>query len=106
VTWPDTKRLPLPGFNNSCLNCPPRPETMPLNSPLAIGFGEVIVTRDGEGIWDGDDEHVWLRRFENKAMKDPDHDYRVEIIGPLYECTYQRHDKGEWVLIERGDGFA
>ena len=104
--WPATKQSPISGFINPCLNCPPRPETMPLTCPLAIGFGTVTVSKDDEVLWSGDDEHVWLRRFENKALKDPDHDWRVKILGPIYECTYQRHDKGEWALIERGEGFA
>jgi|ERR1017187_5440969 hypothetical protein len=104
--WPATKQSPIEGFNNPCLNCSPRLEFMPLTTPLAIGFGSVLVSKDDETVWSGDNSHVWLRRFENKALKDPNHDWRVEIIGPLYECAYQRHGDGEWALISRGEGFA
>lgn len=77
-----------------------------MSTVLAVGFGEVRVTCDDDLVWAGDDEHVWLRRFENRAAQDPDHDWRVEFIGPLSESTYQRHGDREWVLVARGMGFA
>jgi hypothetical protein len=75
---------------------------MDIMAPLAIGFGQVYITKDNKMIWCGDDPHVLLRRFENKAIKDSDHDWRVTINGPLYDCVYQRDGLKEWVLIERG----
>lgn len=99
------KQKPIEGFRH-CLNCPPRFDLLPLSAPLAIEFGQVDVTKDNEVIWSGDDEKVLLRKFEHQARKDPDHDYRVNIIGPLYECEYQRHGDTEWALISRGERFA
>lgn len=66
----------------------------------------VNVTRDGEQVWSGDDEHVLVRRFERKAAQDPDHDWRIEYYGPLSDATYQRQGPKEWVLIKKGMGFA
>jgi hypothetical protein len=77
-----------------------------LSTPLDVGFGMVTVSRDGEWVWSGDDEHVWLRRFERRAAADPDHDWRVVFDSALHSETYQRQGAGEWVLVEQGRGFA
>jgi hypothetical protein len=99
------KLPPIPGFQH-CNICPPRTEAMPLDAPLAIGFGQVEVTKGDETVWQGDDAGVLLYRFEAEALRDPDHDWRVSIDGPLYSAVYQRHGRGYWVLVERGEGFA
>ena len=44
--------------------------------------------------------------LENEALKDPDHDWRVVLDGPLRGRTFQRHDVGKWVLVSENDGFA
>jgi len=105
---PDWWREPLAdrGFRSGCLNCGACPDALPLTTPLCVGFGFVSVTRDGESIWSGDDMGVWLRRFERRAASDPDHDWRVEFVGPMSETIYQRHGTAEWVLIAIGNGFA
>lgn len=86
--------------------CPPPPyKVLDLRTPLSVGFGFVCITKDGETVWRGDDERVWLRRFERMAKADPDHDWRCRFYGPLSEDTYQRTPEG-WVHIERKEGFA
>lgn len=92
--------------NKGCLNCGAHHSSLPLMVPLAVGFGMVAVTKDGECLWSGDDEHVRLRRFERRAAADPDHDWRVRFDAPLSDATYQRHGERHWVLIEKGMGFA
>ena len=77
-----------------------------MSTILAVGFGVVSVTKDDEVVWCGDDERVWIRRFERRAAADPDHDWRVHFLAPMGEQTYQRHGEREWVLIETGMGFA
>lgn len=94
------------GSGHGCLNCPGKPHALPMSTVLAVGFGMVTVTKGDEVVWVGDDEHRWLRRYERMAAADPDHDWRVEFIGPLSESTYQRQGEREWVLVERGMGFA
>jgi len=91
---------------NQLFVCAPKPRPLlPMTAPLAVGFGFVTVSRNGETVWQGDDEHVWIRRFENRAVKNPG-DWRVHFYGPLSESTYQRQGPKEWVLIETGKGFA
>lgn len=100
----------LPAYQGAhhkgCLHCGQLHDALPINSVLAVGFGVVQVTRDGVTVWSGDDEHVWLRRFENRAAQDPDHDWRVWFNAPLWDATYQRHGNQHWVLVEKGIGFA
>jgi hypothetical protein len=100
-----TKLPPVEGFQH-CNVCPPRTQEMPLDAPLAIGFGQVSVTKNDLTIWAGDDDEIRLVRFEQQAKGAPDNDWRVHIDGPLYSATYQRHGEGSWVLVERGEGFA
>jgi hypothetical protein len=76
---------------------------------LAVGFGDTIVTKDGQRIWH---EMQWpnrvrrLRSIERLARLDPDHDWQVYFYGPLSESRYQRHGHSEWLLINKGQGFA
>jgi hypothetical protein len=101
-TW---LKLPPVRDHPACLNCGPWPDDLPHTAVLAVGFGMVTVTRDGEHIWSGDDETVTLERFERKARRDANHDWRVEFMGPLNEREYQRQ-RGHWRLVRTGLGFA
>lgn len=83
-------KLPaLPGFQH-CNMCPPKPDLLPLDAPLSVGFGTVTVSKGDETLWDGDDFNTRLRQFEIAARKDPDNDWRVTFYAPLYEAEYQR----------------
>lgn len=93
------------GFRSGCLTCGPQPMTLPKDAILATGFGQVDITKNGKPIWSGDDVNKTLTEFDEQAEKDPDHDWRVAYHGPLSDDVYQRQG-GEWVLIERGRGFA
>lgn len=93
------------GFKSGCLNCGPQPVTLPLDAILAVGFGQVTVSKDGDLVWCGDDPTKELSQVEEKAKEDPDHDWRVCFYGPLSESEYQRQD-GNWVLVRKGMGFA
>ncbi len=105
-------KLPsIPGFNNSCFNCPPISPTLKLTRRIAVGFGFAGVTKDGEVVWSEPANAAWkdlprLRKFENMARKDPNHDWRAVMDGPLHGETYQRHAKNRWVLVLRSKGFA
>lgn len=93
-------------FQGGCLNCPPRPDQLPMDAYLGVGFGMVGVLKDGVPIWSGDSENRTVRQYELLAAADPDHDWRIEYIGPMSESTYQRHGREEWNLIQTGPGFA
>ena len=82
-----------------------------MRSRIAVGFGYAAVTKDGEEVWSEGYGAPWnklptLRKFENMARKDPDHDWRAIMHGPLHGEEYQRHGKGKWVLVESNQGFV
>lgn len=102
MTW---HMLPaLPGFSH-CLSCPPKPSTIALDATPHPGFGMAALTRDGEWFYDLEDEDP-VMEAEVRAAGDEDHDWRLSVLAPLYETTYQRQGEGLWVLVERGQGFA
>ena len=82
-----------------------------MDKVIAVGFGAAFVTCDGETIWQEDIRAEWdtlwnVKNAEDAALKDPDRDWRIHIIGPLAEGHWQRQAVGEWVMYEKGDGFA
>lgn len=86
-----------------------------MNAFLAVGFGDVTVTRDGKRIYSeltqpktkGGWAKAWTAKHVEKiAAKDPKHDWRVLFLAPLYEAEYQRQGKGHWPLVRKGLGFA
>lgn len=103
------------GLRSGCLTCGPQPITLHMDAVIAVGFGDARVTRDGELVWS---EHrncdpalewadIWTtRQAEEAAAADPDHDWRINFEGPLSNAAYQRHAPEQWVLVEKGMGFA
>ena len=98
-------REPVTRANVGCLNCGAAPIILPPNCHLAVGFGAVKVERDGEIQWSGDDWGMTTYRWTRRANKEPDHDWQIEFIGPLYGETYQ-FQNGRWVMVETNLGFA
>lgn len=106
-----TPLLPSIGaVRTGCLNCSPRPATLPLDADVHPGFGEVVLKRDGEvverDVWGG----ILVEHYENRASctsrTQDAHDWRLEVHGPMGGVVYQRHAPGEWVAVERLEGFA
>lgn len=95
---------------SGCADCSPRPATLALDADIHPGFGMVRFTRDGqtvmEDLWGG----ILVEHYENRAdattRPGDETDWRLEVHGPLGGVVYQRHGIGEWVAIERLDGFA
>ncbi len=111
MQWAKWKKVPaVDGGPNPCLNCPPIVRKLDLRRHIAVGFGYAGVTCDGEEVWTerGDEyANTWtVRKAETRARKDPDHDWRIVMDGPMHGETYQRHGQNEWVLVERNQGFA
>lgn len=110
------------GGPNACPHCKPIPTQAPMEKVIAVGFGGATLERDGHVVVDGEQgfffreegkrpERIepWSFTFgdaEELALADPDHDWRVELNGPLHGETYQRQGVGAWMLIARNDGFA
>lgn len=105
------EKLPaLDGRNNPCACCPPIPAVAQPDKIIAVGFGSADVTCDGREVYrepndDSGDGYWDFARAEAEAVKDPDHDWRATLFGPLHGETYQRQD-GKWVLVESNQGFA
>lgn len=47
-----------------------------------------------------------VEEAEKLAAADPDHDWRIVLFGPLHGEVYQRHGPGQWLLVEKNEGFA
>ena len=103
-------------IHQGCLNCPPVEEIAPMEMVIGVGFGYAAVTKDDLVIFNENDflkindheldELPILQKFEDIALQDPDHDFRVQLEAPFRGRTYQRHDISKWVLIDSNNGFA
>lgn len=88
------------------------PQIASMDMVISVGFGEAYVTKDGEEIYNEmnvpvTSEDFWtFKDAEEYARKDPNHRYRVVMYAPLHGETYERNDKGEWVLVSTNEGFA
>lgn len=104
------KKPAIVGTYGGCLNCGPRPSFFPMTGVIAVGFGSATLSKDGQVIYEeGDREFedcMTGEQAEALAAADPDHDWRIELYGPLSGRSYQRHGAGEWALIEQNEGFA
>lgn len=89
-----------------CLNCPPKPNVLPLETGLAPGFGYTGVYRDGERIWSTCHEtRKRVAHVELWARETPG-DWRIRFDDAIWERLYQRQGSGNWVLVAIGMGFA
>jgi hypothetical protein len=109
------KLKPLEGRINPCLCCPPIEAKACLKKIVAVGFGAAFLSRDGQVVVDGEEIYskskdgkrlFTFRRAENMAAKDPNHDWRIVLHGPLHGETYQRQGEKTWLLVEKNQGFA
>ena len=55
--------------------------------------------------WQSLIERVQLFDIEEAVAEDPDHDWQVEIYGPMHGETYQRQGPGHWVMVKTNGGF-
>lgn len=111
------KMEPIKGGPGGCLHCGYQHETLPMDAVIAVGFGVATVTKNKRVVYDesatGNDEigygsgPYWtVQDAEDEALKDPDNDWRIQLVAPLSERYYQRQGEGLWVLYKRGQGFV
>ena len=105
------KLEPLKGRIAGCLNCGYTEGKASMKTKIIAGFGTAQIKKNGEIIYNEPPDLEWkdaktLQVFENMAKKDPDHDWRFELILPLREAEYQRQGNNNWVLVRVGRGFA
>jgi hypothetical protein len=83
-------------------------------SVIAVGFGEAYLELNGQTIWREQDvknpigweSFLTCRQAESLAASNPEGDWRIHLVGPLYEVHYQRQSSNRWVLYSEGAGFA
>lgn len=106
------EKLPaVPGRGNPCVCCPPIGARLHPEAVLAVGFGTAEIECDGEIIVDGEaamraGKEITCADAEVLAARDPEHDWRIVLLGPLHGETYQRHGADQWMLVETNMGFA
>lgn len=105
------KKPAIESTGPACLCCGTPTSMFPADGWIAVGFGSASVTCDGKEVYseamDADEDDIWTGAdAERAALADPDHDWQIRKYAPLYDAVYQRHGEGQWVLIERGEGFA
>ena len=97
--------------HQGCLICPIPPRKAKMNKRVAVGFGFAGITKDEEVIYSEPHDASWeelptLMKFENMARKDPDHDWRLILDGPLHGEEYQRQGRNLWIMVSSNMGFA
>lgn len=106
---------PLPGIeggNGGCLNCGHQYALLPMTAVIAVGFGCANLTKGNEVIYDEQDtdeesgDYMTVEQAEALAAADPKHDWRIHLVAPMSERHYQRQGPEQWVLYEKGMGFA
>lgn len=109
MSW--KKEIPIEGGYGGCGHCGYQYSIAPEEMLIAVGFGVAQVTKNGEVIYDENsienENDLWtLKEAEQEAIKDEDNDWRIHLVAPLSERHYQRQGKNNWVLYEKGQGFA
>lgn len=86
--------------------CPPPPERrLPLAEQVHPGFGGARLEKDGKTaayLSQGATGYV----AEERAAREPEHEWTLVIEGPLSGATYRREGENDWVLVETNGGFA
>lgn len=85
--------------------------SLPMDKVISVGFGSAMLLRNGKPVWmeDRDFEYsecLTVKQAESMAALYPEDDWRIHLVGPLSEFYYQRQGKGQWLMYERGQGFA
>lgn len=114
--WAQIKPIEDASIYVGCLCCSSAGRIAHSDRELAVGFGDVTVTKGDKFIYSECQQNhagkkLWtVADAEKLAAADPDHDWRIEFHGPLHGEVYQRHKTGahagKWVCIESNQGFA
>lgn len=100
--------------SKGCWLCGEMPIKLPMNYKIVQGFGGSYIEKNGKVFywpndWNGSkkewNKQKTLMIFELKARKDRA-DWRLINNQPLHNEVYQRQGKNNWVLVEKGMGFA
>ena len=75
------------------------------------GFGGWKIKAASKVVYDPPPDLDWeeyptLRKFELKARREPNRDWRAIYDGAMRSAEYQRQGYNRWVLVKSGKGFA
>lgn len=92
---------------STCLNCGPRPGILRYSDDPTPGFGVVTIRRDGESVAGTvNGAATLIRRWRGAARADPNHEWVIEVRGPMSGVRYTRQPSGRWMATHRSMGFA
>ncbi|MGB5156870.1 hypothetical protein [Desulfobacterium sp. N47] len=105
---------PIPSVNSKnelCTFCGCKHSNLPMDEIIAVGFGNALLTRNGNCIYSEIDaqscgDYMSVAQAEEMAAADPDQDWRIHLLAPFSEQHYQRQGECHWVLYEKCEGFA
>ena len=102
-----------PAASNGYAKMPAIPGStlLSMDTVIAVGFGSAMLTRNGKPVWAETTDYEYnecltAKQAETMAAFYPEDDWRISLVGPLSEVYYQRQGKGQWVIYEKGEGFA
>lgn len=96
------------GVRSSCPSCPPRRGVLRYKDNPDPGFGVVSLRRNGELVESAPHDRVatTVREWRALARRDLNHDWTIEVDGPMSGVRYTRQSSGRWVSTHRSRGFA
>lgn len=107
MTWTREPAWEGPVFTG-CGHAIPYERIAPMDMVIGVGFGFASVSKDGNIVYQEteDKKHWTVADAEKRAVRSPDHDWRITLAAPLRDAVWQRHSEGQWVMIQSGRGFA
>lgn len=98
-------------YRGGCMCCPANENFLSPDTVLYNGFGGYHIEKDGEIFYVGDPQGDWdsfltLEEIEKRAQKNPRSTYKCILNNPLRGATWERNNKGTWLLKETNQGFA
>ncbi|MGB5157889.1 hypothetical protein [Desulfobacterium sp. N47] len=86
---------------------------LPMEEVIAVGFGSALLTKNSKCVYVYDEmastgygKYMTVAQAEEIAAADPKYDWRIHFMAPLSDLHYQRQGRQNWVLYEKGAGFA
>jgi len=101
----------IKSIGRTCLCCGETSEILELDTKLYFGFGGWVITKNGQEFFSSNPDLEWnenkdLEYIETLIGENTEDEFIARFDAPLRDATYQRHSKNNWVLIQKGEGFA
>lgn len=106
------KKPPIEGGVGACLCCSVTADILNLKTVLYFGVaGGWVIKKDGQEFFQEEGDKDWddckkLEAIEALIPEGDNSEYTAHLDTPMRDAVYQRHDKNQWVLIQKGPGWA